>query len=119
MCVRSSDMVGPEAEHGESPPMLAEKQTDLLVVRVGVQGLVVLLVLHLVLGGVAALLPSGGLGGAGLRGALLAPLGASVLEPHLEEGAHLPPQSPHCPLSDSSSLSQCLHLKADFLLISL
>lgn len=87
---RLSDVVRTEAEHRERPAVLPEQQADLVVVRVGVQRLVVLLVLHLVLRGLAALGHRvAGLCGAGLRGALLPPLGASVLEPHLNpQGRH-------------------------------
>lgn len=73
----------PQAQDGEGPAVFAQQQADLVVVRVGVQGLVVLLVLHLVLRGVSALSGLTGLRGARLRGALLPPLGATVLKPHL------------------------------------
>lgn len=83
--VERSDEVRPQAQDGEGPAVFAQQQADLVVVRVGVQGLVVLLVLHLVLRGVSALSALTGLRGARLRGALLPPLGATVLKPHLEK----------------------------------
>ena len=86
-CVRargSSDVVRPQAQDGEGPAVFAQQQSDLVVVRVRVQRLVVLLVLHLVLRGLPALPRVAGLRGARLRGALLPPLGASVLKPHLK-----------------------------------
>lgn len=75
-----------QAEHREGGAVLAEQQPDLLVVRVGVQRLVVLVVL--VLGGRAVPACARAArgperGGRGLHGALLAPLGPAVLEPHL------------------------------------
>lgn len=76
-------MVRPEAQDGEGPAVFAQQQSDLIVVRVRVQRLVVLLVLHLVLRGLPALPRVAGLRGARLCGALLPPLGASVLKPHL------------------------------------
>lgn len=77
--------VRPEAQDGESPAVFAQQQPDLIVVRVGVQRSVVLLVLHLVLRGLAAPRPrEAGLRGARFRRALLPPLGAPVLEPHLD-----------------------------------
>lgn len=81
--MRGSDVVWPEAQDGESPAVFSQQQSDLVVVRVGVQGFVVLLVLHLVLRGLPALSRVACLRGARLRGALLPPLGAPVLEPHL------------------------------------
>lgn len=47
--------VRPEAQDRESPAVLPQQQADLIVVRVGVQGFVVLLVLHLILRGFPAL----------------------------------------------------------------
>ena len=79
-----SDEARPQAQDRKGPAVFAQQQADLVVVGVGVQRLVVLLVLHLVLRGVAALGALTGLRGAGLRGALLPPLGATVLKPHLK-----------------------------------
>lgn len=81
----------PQAQDGEGPAVFAQQQADLVVVGVGVQGLIVLFILHLVLRGVSALGALTGLRGARLRGALLPPLGATVLKPHLErkEEIHL------------------------------
>lgn len=79
-----SDVVRPQAQHGEGPAVFTQQQADLVVVRVGVQRLVVLLVLHLVLRGVSARCTLTGLRGARLRRAFLPPLGAPVLEPHLQ-----------------------------------
>lgn len=92
--VGRSDVVRPQAQHGEGPAVFAQQQADLVVVRVGVQRLVVLLVLHLVLGRVSALSALAGLRGARLRGALLPPLGAPVLEPHLQEERGRLPEDP-------------------------
>ena len=80
---RVSDGVRPEPQDGESPAVLPQQQSDLIIVRVGVKGLVVLLVLHLILRGLPALPRVARLRGTRLRGALLPPLGASVLKPHL------------------------------------
>lgn len=81
--VEASDGVRSQAQHGEGPAVFAQQQSDLVVVGVRVQGLVVLLVLHLVLRGLAALPRVARLRRARFQGALLPPLGASVLKPHL------------------------------------
>ena len=70
-----------QAEHREGGAVLAEQQPDLLVVRVGVQRLVVLVIVTL--GGRAVPARGPGRGGRGFQGTLLPPLGPPVLEPHL------------------------------------
>lgn len=82
-CVNVSDVMWSKAEYRESPAVFAQQQSYLLVVRVGIQRLVVLFILHLVLRGLPSLLTPHRLGGAGLWGTLLPPLGAAVLEPYL------------------------------------
>lgn len=79
----ASYVVRPKTQDRESSAMLAQQQADLVIIGVRIQGLVVLLVLHLIVRGLAGL-PRVGLRGAWLRRALLPPLGAAVLEPNLQ-----------------------------------
>lgn len=85
--LRVSDVVRPQAQDGERPAVFAQEQSDLVIVWVGVQRLIVLLVLHLVLRCIPSLPCVADLRGARLCGAFLSPLGASVLEPHLHTKA--------------------------------
>lgn len=82
-CCSVSDWMWPEAQDRERPAVLAQQESDLIVVGVRVKWFVVLFVLHLVFGGLSALSDVTRLRGRGLGGALLPPLGPSVLKPYL------------------------------------
>lgn len=91
----ASHAVRAQAEHGEGGPVLAQQQANLLVVRVWVQGLVVLIILVLRGRAVPARTARGpGRGGRGLQSALLPPLGSAVLEPHLQKATRVLGRAP-------------------------
>lgn len=77
-----SATVGTKAYNREGRPMFAQEETDLLIIWVRVQGLVVFIIL-IRDGALAWSSPCPGRGGRRLQGTLLPPLSASVLEPHL------------------------------------